>query len=845
MRRRRFLCVILSLWLAIQPLAVELYAQADEDAAPPPVALPAPMTQSHTTDALIPDAELVKPVKYLLAALEVRQGSTEAQRGDRAWANWCMTMNSAYGTMDEGSQDVFGFYSALKTAKDIGGAVKKFGADDISGYVDKVVWISNVCSNAFAFLGNTHFGTWGENLFAALTRNFARLNAAVERNRFLQAVDFIGTPTKWVDKTNPAKGGQAYFQWVRSKVPGGADTQTALTNGQGVARTIGIGLSVISLTLSVIHLATSYDTVKTIVNCTFGALWLVAMFCPPPVGQILQVGLVIWGLVTFVGDLLGKYQRRWRDAYRNSYWFLHEQDLTFKSFYDNREALRPEEKCASLLLAERDFRDLLATQQPKTEQEQKDFDRGKRIWESLEKQGVVMSYYAKGDFTMPDLEFAKLCDLWHMKADFMSWKPTEKETDAKKKRGFFGKVMAAVNPMTYISWAGNKLQSREYNREIREHNWPRHWFNPDFYLVKKYQNFQLLKRARGGIFDTISLRIEQAPFNYLPLIGIDGDKFTQSLLAEALDADAMVIGQKEMVVMRLLAKAAQSSIREKYKEMRDRLEKFRSAPDGYETMQARVTALRDLADAYERDPEAACADVFSACEKAFGWRWADLRAEKTGKSAVTRFRADIEQALQMLPITCGIQAAEFVLMEDTVQANRDTAVLMKKYGQTRLDAAQHTDQVFANPDLRRFVAEGAFLNEKGQTLMNWLGEIYPPAEELRKASTLFLNEARGYQKQCDEFPLDELARTLDDMNRMQRDIQQVVTSWKRIGDDAGIRVVVDPGDPEIFPVNGFAYPLHGCAPLDPDQPMPGAAETVRKLTGPSPVPPQALVPATP
>ena len=53
--------------------------------------------------------------------------------------------------------------------------------------------------------------------------------------------------------------------------------------------------------------------------------------------------------------MIGYYNRRWKDAYKNSYYYLYESDPEFKSFYNNRKSLISEEKAVSLQLVEKDF----------------------------------------------------------------------------------------------------------------------------------------------------------------------------------------------------------------------------------------------------------------------------------------------------------------------------------------------------------------------------------------------------------------------------------------------------------------------------------------------------------
>ena len=131
----------------------------------------------------------------------------------------------------------------------------------------------------------------------------------------------------------------------------------------------------------------------------------------------------------------------------------------------------------------------------------------------------------------------------------MSWKPNEEEATREQNRGFWGKVGAAINPMTYISWAGDKINSIKYNKLSKE-GMEKAVFNPDFVLIKKYQAYvtanKLIKAENepdnnNDFYRAIGLRIEQAPFNYIPLVAIDMAAWNDDLLVDAFNCDAYIV----------------------------------------------------------------------------------------------------------------------------------------------------------------------------------------------------------------------------------------------------------------------------------------------------------------
>ena len=93
-----------------------------------------------------------------------------------------------------------------------------------------------------------------------------------------------------------------------------------------------------------------------------------------------------------------------------------------------------------------------------------------RVYIELEKQGVVSSYYNRSEFKLPEYSLSRLMEFWKMKADYMSWKPNEEESVRAENRGFWGKIGHAINPMTYVSWAGDKIKSSQYKNTIDKYN---------------------------------------------------------------------------------------------------------------------------------------------------------------------------------------------------------------------------------------------------------------------------------------------------------------------------------------------------------------------------------------
>ncbi|HNW34934.1 MAG TPA: hypothetical protein PKM25_08385, partial [Candidatus Ozemobacteraceae bacterium] len=592
-------------------------------------------------------------------------------------------------------------------------------------------------------------------------------------------------------------------------------------NVKGAARTCGIGLAVLGLCLSTYQLLTSddlhgarygsYAIVKNYVDVAFGAAALICMFCIPVVGQVIAALTLAWMLLTTVGDMIGEHNKKWKEAYRASHWFLIQNDSEYKSFYDNRSSLKPEEKSASLLLAERDYGQFIAEQKPTNDEETKQYEAGKAVFTELEKQGVLMTYYNQTGFTLPDFDMARLMDLWHKKADYMSWKPNEKESSEAKKSGFFATIGHVINPMTYVSWVGNKIDSRGFQNEIKNGDIKRVFFNPDYVLVKKYKNYLMAKNLKEGIYDAVGLRIEQSPFNYIYLLGIDTGAYSEDLLKQSLNADAFIIGSKEMMYFSKLVETSYESMKKTMKE-NDKVIENLVEKDLKSTREIRV-ALQRLLEAYKSGPDQIHTGLYDKCHDVFGWQISDKKL-KTPKAMIDRYKAQLEEILAYVPVSISQKTAELVLIIQTIKHNLDTAKLMTAMGTEKLEVLNADfDREFTNDAIKSYLKTGTFLDVKGSSGFlgaDWLSGLYPAWEELRKYTNLYMDEAKKFSALADrsgsdtrdgflgiDYHVKPPKELLQEMNQEIEALKAVLEAWNDVKDQMDIKVAY--GDnPEMY-----------------------------------------------
>lgn len=802
-RRYRLLVMVFAFWLALEPLAVSVL-QAQE--------LPAAKVNPETVTGLVPAGEVLTPLEQMRYIYELR-GKTPEEFEAGAWSDWMMSISNVYTMMDEGSQDAVTLYAGVRSVFDVVSAIP--GASAAPEVIRILVAASKKTLFLAAFLRELRPAVYLRNLINGFAISGTRFGSTLQQWKFMQVLEFMNPPECWNNPEAAEKGMSAWWHWAKK----GNQTQgQVLETYKGVARGIGIGLTVLGLVLDSYKLATSddvhggrltsYDTVKTATYAVLGAAILICMFCPPPFGFIAGIAMAVWSVLTFVGDMVGAEFKRWRQAYQSSYFYLYQNDPAFRSAYENRGALRKPEKAISLLIAERDFGQVLTQKETGNKTEDEVLKRGKRVYENMVKQGVLMTYYSGVACDLNTFDIKELAELWKAKASYMAWKPNEKEVEDQKKAGFWGKALNAINPMRLVRGIADNIGSKSYKEAIDKKDIRPVYFNPDFILVKKYKNYLVGKRLKGGIFDLVGIRLEQAPFNYIPLVGISTAEWTPTLLAEAFHGDAMLVGSKEIRYLREQAKRA-----------RDEIEKVF---DGQEKLTNNLRRFQLPALKTQREALAALLSSWQANKDqplTPNQRWSIARGLKlvwpteagsqpTPAMYFDRFKDEISQALQFVPLTLGKHALDLIQLDLTCKRNLDLAALMEAYVREKSESLSQFDQDFKNPDIKRYLQEGSFLNVDGGGIFNWLAENYSAFEETRKYTELLAEEVESYKKKAEKggAALSEPDQLLTVINAELAAFAELNRKFEPVAGDLGVTITYASDEEsfqKVFPVNGF------------------------------------------
>ncbi len=644
------------------------------------------------------------------------------------------------------------------------------GADTFISHLSPPAGFRKGCGSGEGFASYwrwiTKKGTSGDDVVNALAESSTKMTW----NQFQHA-----NAGKGLTKAEISQAWKAYKEGTAATTEAAEAAEAGMSNVAGVAHTIGIGLTIIGIACDAYGIFSSedrqggrygsYALVKNYVGLALGVGSLIAMFCIPVVGQVLAVITLVWTALTAIADQIGKYNKKWKEAYKNSFWFLYQNDPNFKSFYELRDELADDEKSAAYIITERnygDYRKAAREFERNNKNENSYYDDmsetavNSRVFIELEKQGVLTSYYNRATFKLPDFGMARLLELWEAKADYMAWKPTEEESVRAQNRGFWGKIGHAINPMTYVSWVGDKINSIKYNK-LSKQDIDQVCYNPDFVLMKKYQAWVTANRLitnenepnnNNGFYRMIGLRIEQAPFNYIPLVGIDMASWSNDVLVQAFNADSFLVGLKEMMYFRNMIGAATNSVKEFTKNVSDEMKELKNQLEYFDNQAEALVVIRD-AYRYDKDSQKKGKELLKNkyVKKVFKWNTSD---KYTPKEIVALYWNDIDRALSMDVSAISQKGAEVTLLLETIKRNINLSILMQELYEEKLEAINNVDQEFTNLEFNEFIKKGSFLTVKGGGVLDWLSGIYPPVEELEKYNNLYKKEIDKFSKAAED-----------------------------------------------------------------------------------------------
>lgn len=847
---KRYAIGLFALWLMISPALVPVL-QAEQNIGP----------GRYLDLSLKLKGSLTPEGEYLPELVEAR-----------AWQDWFSTVIQTYDIMAEGSEDVTGFYGTLfKTAKDI---------DAVGSTISNMQKPLALTNQGLAFL------SWStaqaakvkflKNLLGASAMRIQHMQNALKTILEVPVIKFGFE----VGGTIPMSDDAAEF---RRFVQG--QSSATISN---VAGAVGIGLCVISFALESHAFATnenrlygtsfwhrnSWGSTKNLAGMTMAlgqfvglAMGMMAIPGGQAIAFIVTIAGLVWWCASKIADKTGSSRLKWRAAYKQSFNFLLSKDNKFKRFISDYRSgnVKDYANASSLRLLKEEFQDL------KTNAD----ENAAKVFDNMENQAILVSYYDLPEFKLPPMALPELKDLWKNKTDLHTdWEiKDEADKDWLDKVGDF----FSFNSLWGGDESDNRRDNSEVNRILDRRDVKPVYLNPDYYLIKKFREFVPKGAAGDDGFagrvtqieenqntigaervPLLTFRIEQSPFNYLPLIEIAEQGWDRGAFDDAFQGDCLFVAMKEM---QMLAEVAET-VADKTKDMLSDtaislFSYFALGVNDFSNKYGDFSNNLIKANVYK--------ELFELVKKCKDEELSDEDIEKEHKSKIRRLYNSLSGF--MAPIRIGIRfrsvkrpeqiledenvklklveflnkatkfnaekGFELINSMDSVKTHLDTIAIMEKVAEDREELINSL--TWNHNAYKNFIEEGDVLGVE-RNWRDWLAEWYAPIEDFKLSLNKFKDKLGDYRKSVENFKNRTLALKAvptdmsmeDAVNTLQETIGEVMEASVKFYGEAGITFEpeLDYQDENViadyFPENGFRFKgeLVG---LDPEKEVDWAA----------------------
>lgn len=791
----------------------------------------------------------------------------------RAWQDWFSTVIQTYDIMAEGSEDVTGFYGTLyKTASAI---------DGVGGRISDMQKPLALTNQGLAFL------SWStaqaskvkflKNLLGASAMRIQHMQIALKTILEVPVIKFVYELGGAIPMSDDAAEFLRFLQG-----------QSAATISN-VAGAIGIGLCIIGFTLDSHAFATnenrlygtsfwhrnSWGSAKNLAGITMALGQFVGLamgMMAIPGGQVLAFCVTIAGLVWWcakkIGDNTGSSRLKWRAAYKQSFNFLQSKDNKFKRFISDYRSgnVREYANASSLRLLKEEFQDL-----------KKDADENAaKVYDNMENQAILVSYYDLPEFNLPPMALPELKDMWKNKTDLHTdWEiKDEPEKDWLDRVGDF----FSFNSFWGSDEPDNRRNSSEINRILDRRDVKPVYLNPDYFLIKKFREFvpkgaaaddgyagrvSEIEANRNTIgterVPLLTFRIEQSPFNYLPLIEIAERGWDRGAFDDAFQGDCLFVAMKEM---QMLAEVAET-VADKTKDMLNdtsaslfsyfMLGTTGSLSNRYQDFEKNIRFARAYKDLFDldkqcKDDELSDGDIRKEHESKIRELYRKLsnlmeparpgiglRPVPTPEQILKddRVKGRLIEFLNRAARFNAEKGFELINSMDSVKTHLDTIAIMEKVARDREELINSL--TWNHNEYKNFIEQGSALGVE-RNWRDWLAEWYAPIEDFKLSLNKFKDKLDTYRSSVENFRDRILKRkTLTDqlsleeaVNTLQETIGEVMELSDRFYKSAGITF-----EPELdyqdentiadyFPEKGFRFKGELVA-LDPEKEVDWAA----------------------
>ncbi len=584
---KRILVLVFAIWFGFQPLAVEVFAAEDDllDAA-------GPKQGDQVVDSSTNPDDILMPNKWLEFQLMV-YGNTREALEHMAFGQAQQMIIESLNLMGVDSSDAVGVHQAI--AKHLENRNKNTVQQNLGPAFQEL-------SPYFTgFFNQGGGGTMAAKANAFLAEHFPKIQKFLEESGFGEAMlsSPEGGSCTWLLKTRGLlEAGKVglKFLGIATTVVGLIGTVDSLLHSEdlkGGVRGIGGGYT--------------WDTIKLWIDYTMGIvnlMLLTGILVFPPAALIL-LGVIVTELVL---DQIGRDRAKWLECYENSFWFLKTEDEKFRTFFENQDVFKANggKRSLSWIRADEDFGARLE-EQKKIDCNDRNVKNYEGVYKALVRQGVLMTYYGTKDIPLDSVSRESLLELWRAKTDYMSWKPTEAE--AKEGKSFLDKIWSALATFAtrggYLAPVLKKATDDRFKKFLAQYDREYVYFNPDFALTRIFMNFRQSKPLdwqNSSVAEVLALRLEQAPFNYLPLLSISTDRWSDAVLRKAFTADAVLARTKELSGLVELLKKCNDRLEYRAKNTEvDREKRFDNSLDKIRLCRSAISMLARAPETVKND----------------------------------------------------------------------------------------------------------------------------------------------------------------------------------------------------------------------------------------------------
>lgn len=849
--RKRFLCLVLSLCLVAQPLILTADNESGSAA------------EAGTFDP----AQAVSPQEYLEKIKELR-GADRQEIEMHSWGQWGMIMTNVFLLLDPKATDVPSYQNAV-------GKVLK-----TQGKVRNILAGNNKWLKAFG-----KATTWGLSHFAGGDGALARAS-----NNLLRAWQWVGNrpalqrTVEWAKFMKAPSGKNAagsFQQWLSRKPP--TEGSPAMSNMAGAATIVGTVLQILAGCAEIKAFfdargddagTVSWGTVQHAVTGTLLIATAVMALIPPPgVWAVAAVVIMlVWSRLKDILNRIGDKIQKWHKVYEDSLTFLKEMDDEFAAFLsENSDSTVfgcDQEKSAALKFADEM---LVALREEPGEGEVA--ERQRDLVQNMRQQGLLTTYYYQQATATRELPTRKddLYTIWNHRADYMAWKPEPPKNwyDAG------GWVDAGID------WVGQEITNSDGKMEDDLDRY-RHrvFFCPDFALQVLFRNFIMHKRTQGlaelpDLYSLVGVRIEQAPFNYIPLVDIYNNNFvawSDDVLREAFAADSFNVGSKELPLVKEQINAKKDELENAFGSLLLKMQAMDPESDrgtndsGRRILKQRLefqmhalarirSSLDALADAWLDDKDQNIKDLrvdyefkdrnddFKLVDEMFDGRdmvrtagryaaalpeahTGILKGEdkpadedRTPAFIMRTFGSDLARTLQCCVNSLGITGIDVVQIGLQAKSTLDVLALAQKACDDRREALDSFDEIFQSEAFRRLIEKGEYLDVKHSGLSNFFSGFDPPKDMLDHEIGKFREAIEDTRKKVEE-QRDEIKELQELVKTEYEKWLALLQKYEQNADDFGVTIALSAADEKYRPeLLDFITDI---TPLDPEQEIPQA-----------------------